>query len=50
MVNGIQLKKDKLLEKATFKKVNSQIIIVLTLEIELASIKVMKTGKEINYL
>ena len=50
MVNGIQLKKEKLVKKATFKKEKSQIIIILTLEIKLASIKVMNMRKEINQL
>ena len=43
MVDGIQLKKDKLLGRVAIKKEKNQIIILLTLEMELTSIKVKKT-------
>ena len=41
MVDGIQLKKDKLLGRVTTRKEIGQIIIVLTLETVLTSIKVI---------
>ena len=50
MVDGIQLKKDKLLGRVAIKKEKNQITIVLTLEMRLTSIKVKKTIKEINHI
>ena len=50
MVDGIQLKKDKLLGRVAIKKEKNQITMVLTLEMELTSIKVKKTIKEINHI